>query len=172
MVDIASDVRGRSWLTILHAGETGVERGAYIAAIAEGIPIAGVMRSDRRDEYGPLSGEIARSLAVSIDRGPRAAALATLAIADALLLVVPNADEEMPSHLLWLLTAARGRRIPWMVADAMTTAEVLTGWLHKLRETAENVSLYVTGPRETRWAAGKTASRRLVGGIVTRSQLA
>lgn len=45
-------------ITILHTGQTGVERGADRAARAVNFPIRGYCQFECRDELGPLSKEI------------------------------------------------------------------------------------------------------------------
>ncbi|HEX7941127.1 MAG TPA: putative molybdenum carrier protein, partial [Gemmatimonadaceae bacterium] len=49
-------------LTILHGGQTGVDRGAHYGALDGGLPIAGWMPRGKHDERGPIPDDVARHL--------------------------------------------------------------------------------------------------------------
>ncbi|HSX21410.1 MAG TPA: putative molybdenum carrier protein, partial [Gaiellaceae bacterium] len=49
-------------ITIVHGGQTGVDRGAHEAAIDNGWRVAGYMPRDGRDELGPIPPDVARFL--------------------------------------------------------------------------------------------------------------
>lgn len=59
--------------TIVHAGQTGVERGAHHAALTGGLVVSGFMPHDGRDELGPVPPEVSAHLSRFKDRGTRAA---------------------------------------------------------------------------------------------------
>lgn len=148
-------------VTILHSGQTGVERGAHHGALASGLPIRGFMRPERRDELGPLPDEIACVLEPCGDGGQRAAVLATLGIATAVVLVVPDIRIAIRKRTsTWVLRGARAKSLPYWMCDGATSVTDVATWYTKL--PADEQRILVTGPRATRWRDGESVARRLV----------
>jgi hypothetical protein len=152
---------------IVHSGQTGVERGAHHGAVAAGFYITGFMASGKRDEVGPLPHTIAKHLTPSNDAGPRAAVRANLAIADAVLIVVPTAEtaERFPA-MDFVMREVRMRRLPHLICDPETSMHHVSAWAGDVREHRTACRLVVTGPRATRWQAGEEIARRLVRSLV------
>ena len=149
-------------MVILHSGQTGVERGAHHGAVASGLPIRGFMRAERRDELGPLPDEIASVLEPCGDGGQRAAVLATLGIATAVVLVVPDIRVALRKRTsTWVLRGARAKSVPYWMCDGATSVTDVAGWYAKLPAGPEH-RILVTGPRATRWKDGESVARRLV----------
>lgn len=149
-------------MTILHSGQTGVERGAHHGALACGLPVRGFMRAERRDELGPLPDDIASFLVPCDSHGQRAAVLATLELATAVVLVVPDiriATRKRTST--WVLRGARAKALPYWLCDAATSVTDIASWYAQLSPTADQ-RILVTGPRATRWRDGESVARRLV----------
>jgi hypothetical protein len=153
-------------LVIIHSGQTGVERGAHRAAVTAGLPIAGFMPLDGRDELGPIPSDVAQCLTPCFDRGPRPAVRANIAVASGTLLVVPEAAAaEKFTAMAAVLQAIRSAKIPSYVCDASTNVDDVAAWARSLPETSGSVRISVTGPRGTRWADGETVGRRFVAAI-------
>jgi hypothetical protein len=149
-------------VTILHSGQTGVERGAHHGAVASGIPVRGFMRPERRDELGPLPDDVARVLEPCADGGQRAAVLATLALATAVVVVVPDIRIALRKRTAtWVLRSARARRLPYWLCDSATSVTDVATWYGQLA-AADAHHILVTGPRATRWRDGESVARRLV----------
>lgn len=149
-------------VTILHSGQTGVERGAHHGAIASGLPVRGFMRAERRDELGPLPDDIATVLAPCAEGGQRAAVLATLALATAVVLVVPEIRSAVRKRTAtWILRNARATGVPYWLCDGATSVTDVAGWYAQLAPDAHH-HILVTGPRATRWRDGESVARRLV----------
>jgi hypothetical protein len=148
---------------IVHSGQTGVERGAHDGAVSAGFKVMGFMASNRRDELGLVPPRIAAHLAPSVEAGPRSAVKANLAIADAVMLVVPDADvaEQFPA-IDWIVKGARSLRLPMLICDAHTNIQRILGWSSIVRGDRADLRLLVTGPRATRWPVGEGVARRLV----------
>jgi hypothetical protein len=148
-------------MTILNAGRTGVERGAYQGAVTAGLTVTGVCRRGLKDELGPLPPELASVLTPCEDRGMRAAVLKCLEMASAVLIVVPHRREVTNyPHLVWLLKRARATNLPVRIHDDDTPIMDTIAWA-----LAEDRALYVTGPRGTRWAQGESVARRLLRAV-------
>ena len=149
-------------VTILHSGQTGVERGAHIGAIASGLPVRGFMRPERRDELGHLPAEVANVLEPCADGGQRAAVIATLALATAVVLVVPDIRSAIRKRTAtWVLRNARKKAVPYWLCDSATSVTDVATWYAQLTP-AEQHRILVTGPRATRWRDGEGVARRLV----------
>src|SRR3569623_2205295 len=119
------------------------------------------MRAERRDELGPLAAEIAERLTPCSGRGQRAAMLATLELATAVLLVVPDIPQAIRRRTsTWVLRGARAKHLPYRICDPATAMEDMASWVAKLAEGDRRIM--VTGPRATRWNAGEGVARRLV----------
>jgi hypothetical protein len=156
-------------LVIVHSGQTGVERGAHRAATAAGLTTAGFMPLDGRDEMGPIPGEIAATLTPCFDRGPRPAVRANVGIASGVLLIVPDAsDPNKFTAMSAVLSAARAGKVPYRVADPVTSVEEISSWVWDLPASSGSLRLLVTGPRGTRWHTGEQAARRIVAAITIR----
>ncbi len=153
-------------LVIIHSGQTGVERGAHRAAAAAGLSIAGFMPLDRRDELGPIPGDVAELLTPCFDRGPRPAVRANIALASGVVLVVPEASTpEKFTAMGAVMQGIRAARAPSLVCDGRTNLDDVVRWARQLPETSGSTRLMVTGPRSTRWPDGETVARRLVAAV-------
>jgi hypothetical protein len=153
-------------LVIIHSGQTGVERGAYRAAVAAGLSLAGFMPLDRRDELGPIPTDVAEGLTPCFDRGPRPAVRANILLASGVLLVVPTASSpEKFTAMNAVLQGIRAAHTPSFVADASTNLDDVARWAKGLPETSGSTRVMVTGPRGTRWPEGEAIARRLVSAI-------
>jgi hypothetical protein len=153
-------------LVIIHSGQTGVERGAHRAAIAAGLSVAGFMPLDKRDELGLVPTEVASLLTPCFDRGPRPAVRANVAVASAVLLVVPDAaTPEKFTAMSAVMQGIRSARAPSLVCDGKTNLDDVVRWARQLPETSGSTRLMVTGPRGTRWPDGETVARRLIAAI-------
>lgn len=157
-------------ITILHTGQTGVERGADRAARAVNFPIAGCCTVNGRDELGAMPAEIRADLqAHEKSHGARAAVYATLALADAAVIAVPDRrDPNANAGVEALRRELRIKGTPYFVVDPVHDLGELARELRTLEARTGKLSLMVTGPRETRWAAGE----RLGWQIVTELSLA
>lgn len=157
-------------LSILHSGQTGVERGAHRAALTLGLPITGFKTPTERDELGRLPDDVAACLQRCPDAGPRAAARATLATATGLLVLAPEARTVARTPTIgWLPRAARVHGVRTLVADTSTLPADVIAWLHAGERPHR---LYITGPRVTRWPPGETLAKRLVMSIAMELDLA
>lgn len=150
-------------MQILHSGQTGVERGAHRAATAMGVQVSGICPAGMRDEWGALPPEVAAVLSPSRAPGARNAKQETLALASALLILVPSrASFAREIGIAAIARLARSRGVPCEIADPTTPIESIIGWL----PAADQLRLMITGPRGTRWPEGDRASWLLVTGMV------
>jgi hypothetical protein len=155
-------------LFILHSGQTGVERGADEGARAAGLPVAGFMPPDCRDELGRIPNHIALDLTTHHEKGFRPAVMGNLEIASAAILVVPDAQTPAVfTATSWLLNRIRAKRCPMLVCDPRTSLADAASWAKRIPESCGSVRLLVTGLRATRWDAGHRTTRRIVIAIGT-----
>ena len=156
-------------LSILHTGQTGVERGADRAARSEAINIAGYSTFEQRDEIGALPAEIAAGLNNCMQKGTRSALKATLELSSALVVAVPDAKTANEvTGIEALRRAARLSDVPQWVVDPKTDLDLVIAQLHALHDPSRLLKVMVTGPRATRWVEGE----RFGGIIVARLSLA
>ena len=154
------------WYFILHSGQTGVERGAHLAARAAGIAIAGFMPRDARDELGALPHDIQQVLTSHAERARRASIASNVDICTAALIVVPDARAPTTTApMSFVLQQIRPRRLPLRICDAHTSVADVASWAAQIPNTCGSKRLLVTGPRSTRWPDGEVVARRLVMAI-------
>lgn len=161
-------------ITIIHGGQSGVDRGAHEGAIANGWRVAGYMPSNARDELGPIPQDIAQFLVPHAKKSYAARTEANVGSANAALIVVrdQNAPRETPGTAMTIDLAAK-RQLPRMIVDPTTDAAQIASWIWNdllMRRTLmlpldglslapEPTRLLVAGPRESKWrgACGETA---------------
>lgn len=155
-------------ITILHTGQTGVERGADRAARAVNFPIRGYCQFECRDELGPLSKEVLDVLVPSPTRGARACWGPTLDQADFLVIMVPERETATSvAGVSALRLLARKKHVPHVIVDPASDLDELARDLRERELRRGSISLMVTGPRRTRWPDGE----RLGWNLVTRVSL-
>ncbi|MFT3693793.1 MAG: putative molybdenum carrier protein [Kofleriaceae bacterium] len=153
-------------ITILHTGQTGVERGADRAARASALAIAGYSQFEQRDELGVLPLAIAADLVKSDRRGARSTWEPTLALADALILLVPDATRSsVETGMAALRRLAVERGIPAFVVDPARDFGALASEIRALELVKGSAAIMVSGPRATRWVDGEKYGFRLVAQI-------
>jgi hypothetical protein len=124
------------------------------------------MASNRRDELGPLPSRISALLTPTVSAGPRAAIKANLGIAEAVMLVVPdaNAAARFPA-MDWIVRGTRSLGLPMLICDGETNVQRAVTWASSVRAARTELRMLVTGPRATRWSDGETMARRLICGL-------
>lgn len=141
----------------MNAGRSGVERGAYEGASAAGIPVTGFMRQAARDELGSLPPDLAQKLTPCPGRSKRRAVQRAIDSADAVLVIVPDPDDVSAFPVVqYVLTQARRMDRPVRVCAADAASDDVLAWLRAAG------TVYITGPRETRWPPGISIARRLL----------
>src|ERR1700733_5528213 len=151
-------------ITILHTGQTGVERGACRAAKLMQLEVAGFSTFECRDELGHLSSEVAENLVRCGQRGVRSALRATLESANAVVLVLANSEQvRTTTGVASLQRHARLLGIPCWIVDQTSDLAALAVALRDLEHTAaHDLRVLVTGPRFTRWPGGQQLGMRVV----------
>lgn len=150
-------------LSVLHTGQTGVERGAARAARTLGIKIEGFCAHGARDELGALPPEVSADLIACDQRGARSALRATVQIANALVIAVPDVSlVNTNAGVEALRRTARVSGVPHWVIDPTTDLDRLSGRLRELERTSDPLRLMVTGPRFTRWHDGERLGWRVI----------
>jgi len=150
-------------VSVLHTGQTGVERGADRAARAVGMQVEGFCTYERRDELGALPPEIVADLVACEQRGARSALRATLERASVLLIAVPQAAQaNTNTGIEALRRAARASGVPHWIIDPNTDLDQISLRLRQLEATTNPLRLMVTGPRYTRWREGERLGWRVI----------
>ena len=164
-------------ITLLHGGQTGVDRGAHEAAIDNGWSVAGYMPRDARDERGRIPPDVARFL-VPHDRSSYAARTeANVRASSAVLVVARNAEDPCatPGTAKTLDLAAQHKRrrlivdptfdaaqiARWIRSDLLATG---TLWLPLEAHASAPIStrLLVAGPRESKWSGARAETAALL----------
>lgn len=167
-------------ITIIHGGQTGVDRGAHEAALNNSWRIAGYMPRDGRDELGRIPQEVARFLALHDKPGLAARTEANVRTAAATLIVVRAAnDPRATPGTAKTLDLAAACRLPRMVVDPTTDPTKVARWIYNslfargtlpLPFEAPTVDshgtipprLLVAGPRESKWQGAQSETAALL----------
>jgi hypothetical protein len=171
-------------LKIITGGQTGVDRGALIAALDNGWNVGGYMPLDGRDELGAIPLIFAAHLTKCDRPGFAARTEANVAIAHALLIIVPDAeDPKSTPGTKKTLELAAARRLPRMVVAPTTEAVDITRWIRTLSRgglqltfdrrsgfdakplpeiDGDELRLMVAGPRESKWPVGRIETAGLL----------
>jgi len=165
-------------ITVLHGGQTGVDRGAHEAATDNGWPITGYMPRDKRDELGPIPEAVARCLLVHEKTSYAARTEANVRLANAVLVVVREAEDPRatPGTAKTIDLAAQ-RKLPRMIVDPRSDPEPIARWISgdllRIRTlllplTVGSVPapvpcrLLVAGPRESKWQGARVETAALL----------
>ena len=164
-------------ITIIHGGQTGVDRGAHEAAIDNGWRVAGYMPSDARDELGLIPQDVTRFLVPHDKASYAARTVANVASASAALIVVHDAGNPLatPGTAMTIDLAAQ-QRLPRRVVDPTTDAAQIALWicsdllmqrtlmlpLDGLKLDPDPMRLLVAGPRESKWRGAQAETAALL----------
>jgi hypothetical protein len=157
-------------ITVLHGGQTGVDRGAHEAAIDNGWGIIGYMPRDGRDERGLIPPDIARFLQLHNSTSYAARTEANVRLADALLIVVRDkADPRATPGTAKTIDLAADRRLPRQIVDPTDDAAQIARWIWAMQPKqlliglpAKPTHLMVAGPRESKWADARAETAGLL----------
>jgi hypothetical protein len=163
-------------ITIVHGGQTGVDRGAHEAAIDNGWQIAGYMPLNGCDELGRIPQAVARFLIPHDQPGLTARTEANVRTAAATLIVVRAVnDPRATPGTAKTLDLAAVRRLPKMVVDPTTDPKKIAHWIYNnllargtlplpFEAPPDNPRgsipprLLVAGPRESKWQGAQSAT--------------
>lgn len=164
-------------ITLVHGGQTGVDRGAHEAAIANGWRVAGYMPSDKRDELGPIPQDVARFLVPHDRSGYGARTESNVQSASTALIVVRDAaDPRVTPGTAKTIDLAARRNLLRMIVDPTTDAVQIADWiwsdlltprtlmlpLDGLKLDPAPTRLIVAGPRESKWRGARAETAALL----------
>lgn len=165
-------------ITLVHGGQTGVDRGAHEAAIDNGWSITGYMPRDQRDELGRIPPDVAKFLVPHDKTSYTARTEANVHASTALLIVVRDADDPRTTPgTAKTIDLAADRRLPLMIVDPRTDANVIARWIwsgllmvsgtlplalepHAMEPIT--TKLLVAGPRESKWQDARVETAGLL----------
>ena len=169
-------------ITLVHGGQTGVDRGAHEAALDNGWLIAGFMPRDGRDERGPIPMDVARYLIPHDKAGYPARTEANVRMCDVLLIIVPDAKNpaSTPGTKMTIELAERFRKRK-MAVDPNSSVRSIAEWIWlelfarqtlKLPFISQDQDqlpsrLMVAGPRESKWPGACTIAVEILRKIAT-----
>lgn len=153
-------------ITIVHGGQTGVDRGAHEAAIANNWRVTGYMPRDCRDELGQIPPDVAKFLTPHEKAHYAARTEANVRTANAALIVVQDeAAPRMTPGTIKTIDLVAAWRLRRMIVDPSHDSAQIADWIWNLlrvdqpslplggetgAETAA-ARLLVAGPRESKW---------------------
>ena len=164
-------------ITIVQGGQTGCDRGAHEAALANGWRVSGYMPRDGRDELGPIPPDVARYLIPHETASYAGRTAANVRSAGAALIVVRDAaDPRTTPGTTLTIDLAAGRRLRSLVVDPKTDAALIARWIWSTLFTARTLSLplepaapdpppprlLVAGPRESKWPGARVDTAELL----------
>lgn len=164
-------------ITVIHGGQTGVDRGAHEAALANGWLVAGYMPNDGRDERGPIPPHVACYLRPHTQQSYAARTEANVRGSNAVLVVARDADNPRATPgTAKTIDLATARRIRPQIVDPTSDVEAIASWLWRdvllcrplalpLDPHARDpwpVRLMVAGPRESKWAGAQAETATLL----------
>ena len=157
-------------ITLVHGGQTGVDRGGHEGAIDNGWRVSGYMPSDARDELGPIPEAVAKFLVRHDKTSYAARTEANVHSVNAVLIVVHDASNprSTPGTAKTIDLAAR-RHLPCKIVDPTTHAAQIAFWiwsdllmmrtlllpLDGLGLAPVPLRLLVAGPRESKWRGAR-----------------
>ncbi|MFT3695836.1 MAG: putative molybdenum carrier protein [Kofleriaceae bacterium] len=149
-------------ITILHTGQSGVERGAARASAFTEFAVAGFCQYERRDEFGPLPPDMLANLTPCNRRGARSALAATLALADVVVIAVSDPKRtKFDAGIAALRRASRRRELPTHVIGPNENWDAICEQI-RVAALDRDLKVLITGPRRTRWEAGERVGWRFV----------
>ena len=167
-------------ITIVHGGQTGVDRGGHEGAIENDWRVSGYMPIDKRDELGSIPEDVAKFLVPHDRPGYGARTEANVQSVNAVLIVVRDANNprETPGTAKTIDLAAR-RHLPCKIVDPASDAAPIALWiwsdllmlrtlllpLDGLRLAPAPMRLLVAGPRESKWRGARAETAAFLARI-------
>jgi len=166
-------------ITIVHGGQTGVDRGAHEGALNNGWRIMGYMPRNARDELGKIPEIVAQFLVPHDQPGLAARTEANVRSAAAVLIIVRAEDNPRATPgTAKTLDLAVLRRLPWKITDPKTDPVKIARWIWEILlapgtlplplETSSNAQgsilprLLIAGPRESKWPGAQIETMSLL----------
>jgi hypothetical protein len=171
-------------ITIVHGGQTGVDRGAHEAAIDNGWLVAGYMPRDGRDELGRIPPDVARFLTPHEKTNYAARTEANVRASAAALIVVRDADDPRTTPgTAKTIDLAASRQLRPMIVDPKTDAAQIARWIWNdvlvigtplqlempglvagtvILPDPVPTKLLVAGPRESKWPGARDLTAALL----------
>jgi len=159
-------------ITVVHGGQTGVDRGGHEAAIDNGWSVTGYMPRGTRDELGKIPASVAQFLTPHAKTSYAARTEANVQSANAAIIVVRDAHDPRvtPGTALTIDLCAK-RKIRRLIVDPTFDAEQIAReiWSCVLEvelllpfETLAFPKVLVAGPRESKWPGARVETAGLL----------
>jgi hypothetical protein len=154
-------------LIIIHGGQTGVDRGAHIAALEIGLPVEGMMPMEENDEDGPIPYAVARYLTPMKVSGYMQRTVANVMKADAVLAIVEDRQKPYATNgtALALQTARLAIQRPRIAVDEEVKESFVVDWVRGCMSSnarGGELRLMVCGPRASLWSSGERVADSFV----------
>lgn len=147
--------------TIVHGGQTGVDRGAASAGY-QSMPVEGFMPMDECDESGPIPKWVKDPLTPLKVPGLMQRTTANVVASDVILVIVEDRHHPYvtPGSAL-TLQVARSLSRPRLAVDHETPIAMIEEWIRAARHN-NDTRLMVAGPRRSKWDIGEPIARSIV----------
>jgi hypothetical protein len=167
-------------ITVVHGGQSGVDRGAHEAAIDNGWSVSGYMPRGARDEFGRIPIAVASFLREHESSQYAARTEANVRSCDALLVVVADAnDPRATPGTAKTIDLAASRRLRRMIVDPSWSALLIAEWIwrdllalhaqqplllepHARTRDPVPARLMIAGPRESKWPGARVETAGLL----------
>lgn len=167
-------------ITVIHGGQTGVDRGAHEGAYDNGWRIAGYMPRNGRDELGQIPQDVRRFLVPHDKPGLGARTEANVRTVAATLIVVRDShDPRATPGTAKTLDLAALRHLPRLIVDPTIDPTRVARWIWNGllalgtlplpletplgdQHDAPPPRILITGPRESKWQGARSETAALL----------
>lgn len=148
-----------SRITIVHGGQTGVDRGAHLGAEDARLAVDGYLPIGARDEYGDVPYSVRASLrSSSCSVSQRTDA--NVRMSDAVIVIVPSEDWRSPGTDRTRLKAEKMMRP--IVRVTRDEREKFAEFVRTVLEFHVSPLIMIAGPRQSLWRDGEGVAREFV----------
>lgn len=152
-------------ITIIHGGQTGVDRGAHISAVEHSLPIDGFAPASCEDEDGRIPQHVLRNLKICAEWGYPARTRKNIEISNALLLISDGKIRSPGSRMTLDLAIARNMVRGTLLSPLEAPQQAAWYVQQWQRQGMRDLRLMIAGPRASFWTLGEMTARRVVDAV-------
>jgi hypothetical protein len=146
--------------TIIHGGQTGVDRGAWLGAREAKLPVDGFAPRDLRDERGPIPADVVANMRTS-EGSFATRTRENVYLSHGVVLVAKDRRVSTPGTRL---THRLAQKREWVIVDGAHEHNewMLRAFIARLHKATGGTRIMIAGPRASRWTGGEQRAREVV----------